>query len=85
MGGDSNFDSEWREQVESKVSTCTCSSIQCEDEHGGELCKGRYGSACKQYDWGKYEDSYVWLTICCMYIHVHVNLPPTYLSMWSKA
>ena len=32
--------SEWREQVKTKVSTCMCSSILCEDEYlDGELHK----------------------------------------------
>ena len=42
MSEDSDFDSEWREQVETKVSTCICSSILCEDEYlDEELHKGR--------------------------------------------
>ena len=37
---DSDFDGEWKEEVETKVSTCMCSSILCEDEYlDGELCK----------------------------------------------
>ena len=41
MSEDSDFDSEWRERVETKVSTCTCSSRLCEDEYlDGELHKG---------------------------------------------
>ena len=39
MSEDSDFDSEWKEQVESKVSMC--SSLLCEDEYlDGELHKG---------------------------------------------
>ena len=39
MSKDSDFDSEWTEQVETKVSTC--SSVLCEDEYlDGELRKG---------------------------------------------
>ena len=42
MSEDSNFDSEWREQVKTKVSTCMCSSILCEDEYlDGKLLKGK--------------------------------------------
>ena len=41
MSEDSDFDSEWREQVETKVSACMCSSILCEDEYlDVELRKG---------------------------------------------
>ena len=41
MSEDSDFDSEWREQVKTKVSTCMCCSILCEDEYlDGDLCKG---------------------------------------------
>ena len=40
MSEDSDFDSEWREQVKTKVSTCMCSSKLCEDEYlDGELRK----------------------------------------------
>ena len=39
MSEDSDFDSEWKEQVETKVSMC--SSLLCEDEYlDGGLCKG---------------------------------------------
>ena len=39
MSEDSDFDGEWKEEVETKV--CMCSSLQCEDEYvDGELCKG---------------------------------------------
>ena len=41
MSEDSGFDNERREQVKTKVSTCMCSSILCEDEYlDGELRKG---------------------------------------------
>ena len=41
MSEDSDFDSEWREQVKTKVSSCMCSSILCEDEYlDGKLRKG---------------------------------------------
>ena len=33
MSEDSDFDSEWREEVKTKVSTCMCSSKLCEDEY----------------------------------------------------
>ena len=39
MSEDSDFDGEWKEEVETKVSMC--SSILCEDEYlDGELHKG---------------------------------------------
>ena len=39
MSEDSDFDGEWKEEVETKVSVC--SSMLCEDEClDGELCKG---------------------------------------------
>jgi len=39
MSEDSDFDGEWKEEVETKVSMC--SSILCEDEYlDGELRKG---------------------------------------------
>ena len=38
---DSDFDGEWKEEVETKVSTCMCSSLLCDDEYlDGELHKG---------------------------------------------
>ena len=41
MSEDSDFESEWRKQVETKVNTRMCSSILCEDEYlDGEFCKG---------------------------------------------
>ena len=41
MSGDSDFDSKWREQVETKVSTCMFSSILFEDEYlDGKLREG---------------------------------------------
>jgi len=41
MSEDSDFDGEWKEEVETKVSTCMCSSILCEDEYlDGKLRKG---------------------------------------------
>ena len=33
MSEDSDFDSEWKEEVETKVSTCMCSSLLCDDEY----------------------------------------------------
>ena len=43
MSEDSDFDSEGREQVETKVSVC--SSLSCEDEYlDGELHKGEMRS-----------------------------------------
>ena len=41
MSEDSDFDSEWREQVKTKINTCMGSSILCEENYlDGELCIG---------------------------------------------
>ena len=40
MSEDSDFDGKWKEEVETKVSTCMCSSLLCDDEYlDGELHK----------------------------------------------